>query len=129
MRIKLRGHHLLCLLGFQGYGYSEDFVFNMTQINEKRKSKDCIITLTNEADDICSSCPNLKNNFCENEKQNEIIVEMDNEILSHFDSKRKYNSLELFKEVSLKYNTLKSVENVCNNCKWENECLFYKKLE
>jgi len=129
MRIKLRGHHLLCLLGFQGYGYSEDFVFNMTQINEKRKSKDCIITLTNEADDICSSCPNLKNNFCENKKKNEIIVEMDNEILSHFDSKRKYNSLELFKEVSLQFNTLKSVENVCNNCKWENECLFYKKLE
>ncbi|MBR0059444.1 MAG: DUF1284 domain-containing protein [Methanobrevibacter sp.] len=129
MRIKLRGHHLLCLLGFQGYGYSEDFVFNMTQINEKRKSKDCIITLTNEADDICSSCPNLKDNICENEKQNEIIVKMDNEILSHFDSKRKYNSLELFKEVSLKFNTLKSVENVCNNCKWENECLFYKKLE
>ncbi|MBR0372088.1 MAG: DUF1284 domain-containing protein [Methanobrevibacter sp.] len=129
MRIKLRGHHLLCLLGFQGYGYSEDFVFNMTRINEKRKSKDCIITLTNEADDICSSCPNLKDNICENEKQNEIIVKMDNEILSHFDSKRKYNSLELFKEVSLKFNTLKSVENVCNNCKWENECLFYKKLE
>lgn len=129
MRIKLRGHHLLCLLGFQGYGYSEDFVFNMTQINEKRKSKDCIITLTNEADDICSSCPNLKDNICENEKQNEIIVKMDNEILSHFDSKRKYNSLELFKEVSVKFNTLKSVENVCNNCKWENECLFYKKLE
>lgn len=129
MRIKLRGHHLLCLLGFQGYGYSEDFVFNMTQINEKRKSKECIITLTNEADDICSSCPNLKDNICENEKQNEIIVKMDNEILSHFDSKRKYNSLELFKEVSLQFNTLKSVENVCNNCKWENECLFYKKLE
>ena len=129
MKIKLRGHHLLCLLGFQGYGYSEDFVSNMTHINEKRKSKDCIITLINEADDICSSCPNLKGNFCENEKQNEIIVKMDDEILSHFNSKKEYNSVELFKEVSLKFNTLKSVENVCNNCKWENECLFYKKLK
>ena len=129
MKIKLRGHHLLCLLGFQGYGYSEDFVSNMTHINEKRKSKDCIITLINEADDICSSCPNLKDNFCENEKQNEIIVKMDDEILSHFNSKKEYNSVELFKEVSLKFNTLKSVENVCNNCKWENECLFYKKLK
>ena len=129
MRIKLRGHHLLCLSGFQGYGYSEDFVLNMTWINEKRKSEDCIITLTNEADDICSSCPNLKDNLCENEKQNEIIVKMDNEILSQFNSEKEYNSLELFKEVSMKFNTLKSVENVCNNCKWENECLFYKKLE
>lgn len=129
MRIKLRGHHLLCLSGFQGYGYSEDFVLNMAMINEKRKSEDCIITLTNEADDICSSCPNLKDNLCENEKQNEIIVKMDNEILSQFNSEKEYNSLELFKEVSMKFNTLKSVENICNNCKWENECLFYKKLE
>ncbi|WP_407421938.1 DUF1284 domain-containing protein [Methanobrevibacter sp.] len=129
MRIKLRGHHLLCLSGFQGYGYSEDFVLNMARINEKRKSEDCIITLTNEADDICSSCPNLKDNLCENEKQNEVIVKMDNEILSQFNSEKEYNSLELFKEVSMKFNTLKSVENVCNNCKWENECLFYKKLE
>ena len=129
MKIKLRGHHLLCLLGFQGYGYSEEFVLNMTRINELRKSEDCIISLTDEADDICSSCPNLKDNMCENKKQNEIIVKMDDEILSHFNLEKEYNSLELFKEVSMKFNTLKSVENVCNNCKWENECLFYKKLE
>ncbi|MEE1157614.1 MAG: DUF1284 domain-containing protein [Methanobrevibacter sp.] len=129
MKIKLRGHHLLCLLGFQGYGYSEDFVLNMTRINELRKSKDCIVSLTNEPDDICSSCPNLNDNVCENKKQNEIIVEMDDEVLSQFNLEKEYNSLELFNEVSLKFNTMKKVENVCKNCKWENECLFYKKLE
>ena len=67
--------------------------------------------------------------MCENKKQNEIIVKMDGEILSHFNLEKEYNSLELFKEVSLKFNTMKKVENVCKNCKWENECLFYKKLE
>ena len=128
MKIRLRGHHLLCLQGFQGYGYSEDFVLNMTKINESRKSKDCIVTLTNEPDDICSACPNLKNNICENEKQNERIVKMDNNVLSKLNPEKEYNSIELFNEVSLKFNCLNSVQNICDECKWVNKCLFYKKL-
>ena len=129
MKIKLRGHHLLCLQGFQGYGYSEDFVSNMTRINELRKSNECIISLTNEPDDICFSCPNLKNNLCENEIQNSIIVKMDNEVLSKLNSNKEHNSINLFDEVASKFNSLKSVENVCNGCKWTDECLFYKKLK
>ncbi|WP_296887235.1 DUF1284 domain-containing protein [uncultured Methanobrevibacter sp.] len=129
MKIKLRGHHLLCLQGFQGYGYSKDFVLNMTRINKLRKTNDCTITLTNDPDDICSACPNLKNNLCENEKQNEIIVKMDEEVLSQLNFDIEYNSIDLFSEVSSKFNSLKSVENVCNGCKWVNKCLFYKKLK
>ena len=112
MKIKLRGHHLLCLQGFQGYGYSKDFVLNMTRINDLRKSNDCTVTLTNDPDDICSSCPNLKNDLCENEKHDEIIAKMDDEVLSQLEYKKEYNSLDLFNELSLKYNKLKSVENL-----------------
>ena len=129
MKIKLRGHHLLCLQGFQGYGYNKDFVLNMGRVNDLRKSKDCTIILTNTSDDICSSCPNLKNNKCKNEKRNRIIEKMDDEVLSQLEYKNKYNALELFNEVSLKFKTLKSVENICKNCKWEEKCLFYKKLK
>ena len=129
MKIKLRGHHLLCLQGFQGYGYNNDFILNMASINDLRKSKDCTIILTNTSDDICSSCPNLKNNKCKNEKQNRIIEKMDDKVLSQLEYKNKYNALELFNEVSLKFKTLKSVENICKNCKWKEKCLFYKKLK
>ena len=127
MKIKLRGHHLLCLQGFQGYGYSEDFITNMTRINELRKSEECSVTLTNEPDDICLACPNLKNNLCENEKQNEIIVKMDNEILSQLTSKE-YNSIDLFNYVSSKFKSMNDVKNICNECKWADKCLFYNKL-
>ena len=128
MKLNIRGHHLLCLQGFQGYGYSEDFILNMTHINEMRKSKDTIITLTDDCDDICASCPNLKNNICENEKQNNIIRKMDREVLSKLGINKEYNALKLFDEVSIKFNTVERVEEICVGCKWNNECLFYKKL-
>lgn len=127
--MELRGHHLLCILGFQGYGYSEDFVLNMTRINELRKTDKTTIKLINSSDDICSACPNLKNDLCENEMRNETIVKMDEEVLSEFDINKKYNAIDLFNEVILKFNTLKSVENICNDCKWAEKCLFYKKLK
>ena len=127
--MELRGHHLLCILGFQGYGYSEDFVLNMARINELRKTDKTTIKLINSSDDICSACPNLKNDLCENEMQNETIVKMDEEVLSEFDINKEYNAIDLFNEVILKFNTLKSVENICNDCKWAEKCLFYKKLK
>ena len=127
--MELRGHHLLCILGFQGYGYSEDFVLNMTRINELRKTDKTTIKLINSSDDICSACPNLKNDLCENEMQNETIVKMDEEVLSEFDINKEYNAIDLFNEVILKFNTLKSVENICNDCKWAEKCLIYKKLK
>lgn len=127
--MKLRGHHLLCILGFQGYGYSEDFVLNIARINELRKSDKTTIKLINRPDDICSACPNLKDDVCENKMQNENIVKMDNEVLSQFNINQEYNAIDLFNEVVLKFNTLKSVENICNDCKWAEKCLFYKKLK
>ncbi len=127
--MKLRGHHLLCILGFQGYGYSEDFILNMARINELRKSDKTTIKLINRPDDICSACPNLKDDVCENKMQNENIVKMDNEVLSQFNINQEYNAIDLFNEVVLKFNTLKSVENICNDCKWAEKCLFYKKLK
>lgn len=127
--MKLRGHHLLCILGFQGYGYSEDFVLNMARINELRKSDKTTIKLINRPDDICSACPNLKDDVCENKMQNENIVKMDNEVLSQFNINQEYNAIDLFNKVVLKFNTLKSVENICNDCKWAEKCLFYKKLK
>ena len=39
MKIKLRGHHLLCLQGFQGYAYDDSFVKNMTYINNLENLK------------------------------------------------------------------------------------------
>jgi len=128
MKLKLRGHHLLCLKGFQGYGYSEDFTKNMTEINFLRKQDSTTVSLTNSPDDICRACPNLKDGICENIPQNERIIFMDNQVLSHLDDKKEYNALELFDKTDLIFNTKESVGEICSNCMWHDKCLFYQKL-
>ena len=128
MKLILRGHHLLCLKGFQGYGYDNGFVENMTCINTARKENETTITLTNSPDDICKACPNLKGSICENENQNRKIVAMDNEVLKKMDISKEYNAVELFNEVESIFNTKESVSKICSNCMWHEKCLFYQKL-
>ena len=128
MKLILRGHHLLCLKGFQGYGYDEDFVRNMTEINRIRKLDDTIISVTDEADDICRACPNLKNNLCNDETQNERIVSMDNEVLSKLKHSNEYSAHDLFKIINDAFNSKENVSNICSKCMWHKECLFYQKL-
>lgn len=128
MKLTLRAHHLLCLKGFQGYGYSENFTRNMMDINSKRKLKDTTITVIHENDDICKKCPNLKNNLCENKKKDRIIQNMDKEVLKHIDSSKEYNSIELFNKIDEIFKTKESVTGICFNCPWHYECLFYQNL-
>ena len=128
MKLKLRGHHLLCLKGFQGYGYNENFTKNMIKINNKRKDNSTIVTLINSPDDICLSCPNLKNNLCKNEDVNERIVKMDNEVLNHLNQEQDYNSVELFEKIDEIFNTKESISKICLNCIWHEKCLFYQNI-
>lgn len=128
MKLLLRGHHLLCLKGFQGYGYDENFTQNMTRINSKRKLNNTTISLTDSPDDICAACPNLNNNICENKLQNQRIIRMDKEVLKKLDATKEYNSVELFKKIDAIFNTSESVSEICSKCMWGEKCLFYQKL-
>lgn len=119
---------MLCLKGFQGYGYSEEFTKNMINVNNARKLNETTVKLTNSPDDICKSCPNLKNNLCENEAQNERIIFMDNQVLKKIDPTKEYNSVELFEKIDSIFNTKDSVSEICFKCMWHEKCLFYQKL-
>lgn len=128
MKLQLRGHHLLCLKGFQGYGYDEDFTRNMTEINSLRKSKNTTVTLLNSPDDICKACPNLNDGICKDEQQNRRIVAMDNEVLKKLDGSKEYDCAELFEMIDEIFTSRQSVSEICSNCMWHDKCLFYQKL-
>ncbi|WP_273792868.1 DUF1284 domain-containing protein [Brucella anthropi] len=53
MTIRLRGHHLLCMLTYVGKGYSPAFVKNYDRIAE-RLSEGEVILLVDGPDDICT---------------------------------------------------------------------------
>ncbi|WP_458455026.1 DUF1284 domain-containing protein [Methanobrevibacter sp.] len=128
MKLILRGHHLLCLKGFQGYGYDESFTENMIEVNFKRKQKDTTVELVSSPDDICSKCPNLKGGICGNESHNTDIVRMDHEVLKQLDSENEYDSIGLFEKIDEIFNSVESVSEICFNCMWHEKCLFYQKL-
>lgn len=68
MTVHLRGHHLLCLLGFRGMGYSPEFVDNMTIVYEQlRRQPDTIVTITTGPDELCRCFPDDKPNHCRSE--------------------------------------------------------------
>lgn len=128
MKLILRGHHLLCLKGFQGYGYDEKFTQNMTDINSQRKLEKTRITLTSSPDDICRACPNLKDGLCKNHVQNERIISMDKEVLKKLDAINEYDSIELFNRIDKIFDSMESVSKICFDCNWSEKCLFYQKL-
>lgn len=67
MTIKLRGHHLLCLLGYRGKGYSAGFCANMTLVYERlRTAPETKIELIHGPDDICAAFPEDQDSHCDN---------------------------------------------------------------
>jgi hypothetical protein len=70
--LKIRAHHLLCILGFHGLGYSQEFATKMGEVVEKLHSDSTFpITLVDECDIICASCPQNVGGKCLGEADSE----------------------------------------------------------
>ncbi len=53
MTVRLRGHHLLCLLTYKGKGYSPAFVANLDQVTERLTAGEEVL-LVEGPDDVCA---------------------------------------------------------------------------
>src|SRR5688572_10685347 len=63
--MKLRGHHLLCVLGFKGMGYSQCFIDNMAEVvAQLRDSHDPAVEIVEGPDDICLAAPGRVGDKC-----------------------------------------------------------------
>ena len=57
----LRPHHILCMLNFQGKGYTPTFVENFCMVQKDiQNNPHQPFTVQYEADSICAACPHLK---------------------------------------------------------------------
>lgn len=76
--IKLRGHHALCTMLFEGKGYENSFTENMTKVVDRLPHED--IQLISDYDVICSCCPNI-NDACPEHCENIRIAKKDRHIM------------------------------------------------
>lgn len=118
--LELRAHHLLCSILFQGSGYSEKFVLNMTEVVELLKRPDTEVFLKASPDAVCSACPNaLSDGRCALDDNRKDIRDLDHMVLEkmHLDSGCGYHSSELI--MRLKEGMTSSFfESCCNACRW-----------
>jgi hypothetical protein len=125
--LDFRAHHLLCVQGFQGYGYNEEFTKNMIEVlkNIDRNPESKIIT---ECDIICTYCPHNINGICsQTVASTKKIKKMDLIVLNKL--KLKEGVKGRIKEfISLANSTLKNlsdIQEVCGNCNWQKKCLWF----
>ena len=89
--LRLRPHHIFCdrFLPLDNLIRGKEFACAVNKIKELTQSEsDLIITVTEGQDQLCYSCPDYKNNRCENPIGNEESVrKWDSKILKGLDNK------------------------------------------
>ena len=124
--IRIRAHHLLCIQGFQGYGYTKDFVLHMERVNSFLKSNfHYNLQIVVKSDELCSQCPHdvdgrcIKGSVDGINEFDRLVVEKANLNLKHI-----YTVSEAFITVNKNLNR-DHIVSLCSGCSWQDKCLFY----
>ncbi|WP_349409865.1 DUF1284 domain-containing protein [Pseudalkalibacillus sp. SCS-8] len=65
---RLRGHHIFCLLGYRGMGYSKEYIENMTRLHQDLKNNPkTFIHLVKGPDQLCEKYPNSGDYHCKDQ--------------------------------------------------------------
>ena len=122
MERTLRGHHLLCVHGFQGMGYSPEFVVKMGTIVEdiRNEKKDFPIRVVATLDDACTACPHNGGTICiASDGSDHHVKTMDQKGIEHL----KLEKDKLYRKSKLVEWTAKMVQPddldyLCKDCSW-----------
>ena len=119
--LEIRPHHLLCLLGFHGLGYSDEFVANMRKVRNKLTTNSTLpIVLVVGADAICASCPHNSEGRCLKRADSEAKVRtMDSEVLRilGFQAQAEMPVAEAWEKIRDRF-TPENMADVCHDCEW-----------
>jgi hypothetical protein len=113
--IIIRPHHILCMHGFAGKGYSEIFTDNMKNVIEwVRKENQLQVVFSR--DDICKKCPNLhEEKYCATQEK---VSRLDTLTAAEFHlEERAYAYTEIVKMLKEK-NVDKIIDKICMECSW-----------
>lgn len=126
--LKIRAHHLCCIQGFQGYGYSPAFVANMRAvISDLEALPSRPLRLVTNCDAICVSCPSKRECTAQESHLSRRIKHMDLAVLDKLgiEDGAVLRADEAFQLINSKINSPSDVEDVCGTCKWRQKCIWY----
>lgn len=119
--LELRAHHLLCILGFRGLGYSQAFAEYMARvIRDIRSGLYYHIRVTDRCDAICSACPHIKNNQCLKEENAEAKAKQrDSEVMKRLGVKLEdsFHPDDLQALIAEKIAPSDTTQ-ICQGCQW-----------
>ena len=119
--LEIRAHHLLCILGFRGLGYSQEFIEKMGKVVEELNSNSAFpITFTAECDIICASCPHNKDNKCLKRADSDWKVRnQDSEVLQRLGFKvgAQVPAGKAWARIRDKL-TVRDMAEICRGCEW-----------
>ncbi|MDD2839499.1 MAG: DUF1284 domain-containing protein [Rickettsiales bacterium] len=113
-KIILRPHHINCIFFFEGKGYSEEFIKNMTDIISNLNEN--IIKFQFDCDCLCSKCPNKVNSLCKDEEHIKLLDRLTIENYN-LDLNKQYCFDELINYFYRNFDTEK-FKKICNSCEW-----------
>jgi uncharacterized protein len=122
MKKILRGHHLLCIHGFKGMGYSTGFVDVMSDIVEgiRNGETDFPVQVVQGFDDACQACPHRGRTECvKSEGSNEHVLSMDGKVIRHLglSAGATYMKSELVKRTAENVKP-EDLDYLCEGCSW-----------
>lgn len=124
---KLRGHHLFCLLGYRGMGYSKEYVENMTSIHQiLRSNPKTLVQLVNGPDQLCEKYPNSGDYHC----QDQNIYDRDAVILERMGLK--LNQILKWEDIEArvrKHVVPTDIQSICETCSWRSYGVCEKGVE
>jgi len=119
----IRGHHLICQLGFKGKGYSREFVDNMSKVlNDLRKDRLALVMIVDKPDNICKYCPNLFQDQCFSDDKmssEKRIKKMDQFVIKtlQININTPYYWQDIQNKIAENF-TLHHMDILCKNCQW-----------
>ena len=118
----LRAHHLICILGFRGLGYSKEYVANMSNIvGQLRSCPETLIQVVSKPDDICAPCPFLKQGGCQERglESEEVVRNRDHAVMEKLNMMA--GDKVTWAEVENRIRSSISPEDldwICHDCQW-----------
>ncbi len=120
--IRIRAHHLLCLLGFRGWGYSKQFVDNMQRIAQKFYDPATLLEVVVGCDAICDFCPyNKAGECCRGEGSSQKVDQQDLEVMAKLGLKpeTRLSSDEARARIKESF-SVQDLSCICGDCEWLN---------